>query len=105
MRTGGVHCRESGTGPVVLKVVPGTGAAFSGFTMSRCFVRLSFSTPTNGIEVGSLWNKAFFAAFLNVAYTRFKTDKHFMDALLVHLRKRTGAGACGEATDGEPAPG
>ena len=32
----GVHCRESaGTGPVVLKVVPVTGAAFSGFTMDQ----------------------------------------------------------------------
>ena len=72
--------------------------------MSRFFARLSFSTPTNGTEVGSLWNRAFFAAFLNVTYTRFKTDKHFMDAL-VHLRKRTGAGVRGGATDGEPAPG
>ena len=31
LHTGGVHCRESvGTGPVVLKVVPVTGAAFAG---------------------------------------------------------------------------
>ena len=30
MLTDGVHCREStGTGPVVLKVVPATGAAFA----------------------------------------------------------------------------
>ena len=72
--------------------------------MNRFFARLSFSTPTNGIEVGSLWNRAIFAAFLNVAFTRFKTDRHFMDAL-VHLRKRTGAGGRGGATGGEPAPG
>ena len=53
LRTSGIHCRESGTGPVVLKAVPGTGAAFSGSTMGRFFVCLSFSTPTNGTEVGS----------------------------------------------------
>ena len=51
MRTDGVHCREhTGTGPVFPKAVPGTGAAFSGFTMSRLFVRLSFFTPTIGIQ-------------------------------------------------------
>ena len=34
--TDGVHCRESaGTGPVVLKVVPVTGAAFAGVTMDQ----------------------------------------------------------------------
>ena len=30
----------------------------------------------------------FFVAFINVAYTRFKANKDFMDAL-VHLRKNT----------------
>ena len=31
LRTDGVHCRESaGKVPVVLKIVPGTGVAFSG---------------------------------------------------------------------------
>ena len=36
LRTDGVHRRESaGTGPVVLKVVPVTGAAFSGFTVDQ----------------------------------------------------------------------
>ena len=35
-RTDGVHCRESaGTGPVVLKVVPVTGAVFLQVTMDR----------------------------------------------------------------------
>ena len=44
LRTDGVHCRESPrTGPVVLKVVPVTGTAFSGFTMDQFFMRLSFS--------------------------------------------------------------
>ena len=33
----------------------------------------------------------FFAAVMNVASTRFKTDKGIMDAL-VHLRKKRGAG-------------
>ena len=43
MRTDGVHCRESaGTGPVNLKVVPVTGAAFAGHHGKR----LSFPTPT-----------------------------------------------------------
>ena len=71
LRTDGVQCRESaGTGQVNLKVVLGTGTAFSGFTMGRSFVRLSFSTPTIGMQwiyviqkvlevVGSPWNKAF----------------------------------------------
>ena len=44
------NCRESaGTGPVVLKVVPATGAAFSGITMDKLMC-LSFSTPTIGID-------------------------------------------------------
>ena len=43
-----------------------------------------------------------FAPFIYVASARFKADKDFMDAL-VHLRKRTGAGGRGGATDGEPA--
>ena len=44
MRTDGVHCRESaGIGPVNLKVVPATGAAFSCITIGRCCF---FPTPT-----------------------------------------------------------
>ena len=36
LRTGGVHCRESaGTGPVVLKVVPVTGAVSLKVTMNQ----------------------------------------------------------------------
>ena len=42
----------------------------------------------------------FFAAFLNVVYTRFKTNNDIMDAL-VHVRKLTGGG--GGATDEERA--
>ena len=42
MRTDGVHCGESaGTGPVVFKVVPVTGAAFAGHH-GLFSVRLSF---------------------------------------------------------------
>ena len=33
--------------------------------------------------------------------TRFKADKGIMDALLVHLRKKRGAGGRGEANAGE----
>ena len=45
-----------------------------------------------GWVLAPLLFNTFFAAFINnVAYTRFKPDKYFMDAL-VHLRKRTGAG-------------
>ena len=44
--TDGVYRRETtGSGPVVLKAVPATGAAFSGFTMDHFFMRLSFPTP------------------------------------------------------------
>ena len=50
LRTDGVHCRESaGTGPVVLKVVPVTGAAFAGHH-GPINVRLSFPTPTIGMK-------------------------------------------------------
>ena len=50
LRTDGVHCRESaGTGPVVLKVVTVTGAAFAGHH-GLMNVRLSFPIPTIGIE-------------------------------------------------------
>ena len=44
----------------------------------------------------------FFAAIINVAYTRFKADKDIVDAL-VHLRKSKVAGGWGEVTAGEPA--
>ena len=46
LHTDSVHCRESaGTWPVVLKVVPVTGAAFAGHH-GPIIVRLSFFTPT-----------------------------------------------------------
>ena len=43
----------------------------------------------------------FFAAVINVVYTRFKVDKDTMDAL-VHLKKKRGGGRRGGATAGEP---
>ena len=47
MRTDGVHCLESaGTGPVVLKVVPVTGAAFARYDRPINNVCLPFPTPT-----------------------------------------------------------
>ena len=50
LRTDDVHCREStGTGLVVLKVVPVTGAAFAGLTMDQLNVRLSLLTPIIGM--------------------------------------------------------
>ena len=50
LRTDGVPCRESaGTGPVVLKVVPVTSAAFAGHH-GPIDVRLSFPTPTIGMK-------------------------------------------------------
>ena len=42
----------------------------------------------------------FFAAVINVAFTRFKADNGIIDAL-VHLRRKRGAGGRGEATVGE----
>ena len=54
MRTDGVHCREStGTRPVVLKVVPATGAAFSGFTLDQ-FAMPLFSHTQYWYVVGML---------------------------------------------------
>ena len=61
LRTDGVHCQEyAGTGPVVLKVVPVTSAAFSGITHGPINVRLSFPTPTMGMK----W----------VCYVRYDTE-------------------------------
>ena len=46
LRTDGIHCRESaGTGPAVLKVVPATGAAFSGITMDQLMCASLFPHP------------------------------------------------------------
>ena len=63
---------------------------------------------------GSLWNRAFakgacvpplfnifFAAVVNVAYTRFKADKDIMDALM-HLRKKRGGGSGGSGGKQRP---
>ena len=60
LRTEGLHCREvTATGPVVLKIVPVTGAAFPGFTMGQLFMRLSFPTPTIGMYVMDIYNSMF----------------------------------------------
>ena len=55
-----------------------------------------------GCVLAPLVLSIFFAAVINVAYTRLKADKDIMDAL-VHIKKKTGAGGRGEATTGEPA--
>ena len=53
-----------------------------------------------GCVLAALLLNIFFAAVVNVAFTRFKADKGIMDAL-VHLRKQRGAGGRVEATAGE----
>ena len=46
LRTDGVHCLESaGTRPFVLKVVPVTGAAFSGITIDQLVYTSLFPHP------------------------------------------------------------
>ena len=53
LRTDSVHCRESagtGTDSVVLKVVPVTGAAFSGFTMNQVLMCASLFPINIGIK-------------------------------------------------------
>ena len=52
-----------------------------------------------GCVLAPLLFNIFFAAVINVTYTRFNADKDIMDAL-VHLRKKTGAVG---ATSGGPA--
>ena len=47
-----------------------------------------------GCVLAPLLFNIFFAAVINVAYTRFKADKDSMNAL-VHMRKKTGAGGAG----------
>ena len=56
---------------------------------------------SQGCVLAPLLFNIFFAAFIYVAYTRFRADKDIMDDL-VHLRKKTGAGGGREATTGEP---
>ena len=46
-----------------------------------------------------LLSNIFFAAAINVAYTRFNVGKDILDAL-EHLRKKKGAGVRGEPTAG-----
>ena len=52
----------------------------------------------------SLLFSIFFAAVINVAYTRFKTDKDIVDAL-VHLKKKKGAGGAGGSNCRRASPG
>ena len=72
--TDGAPCRESTcTGAVVLKAVPVTGAAFSGFTMDQCLMRLSFPTPTVGtvparLEETLFWDEALWSGYY-ILYT------------------------------------
>ena len=47
-----------------------------------------------GCVLASLLFSIFFAAVINVAYTRFKADKDIIDAL-VHLEKKYGGGEAG----------
>ena len=55
LRIDGVPCRESaGTGPVVLKVVPVTGAAFSGITMGQLIMCNYLSYIHSWYEVGMM---------------------------------------------------
>ena len=53
-QTDGVYCREfAGTGSsVVLKVVPVTGAAFSGVTMDKCLCASLFAHPLLLVCIG-----------------------------------------------------
>ena len=53
-----------------------------------------------GCVLAPLLFTIFFAAVINVASARLKTDKGIMDALL-HLRKKRGAGGRGESAVGE----
>ena len=109
------------------------GVTFSGFAIGRFFLRLSFPAPTIGMQystvdisdaesIGGGWFAVeqgiirqgwvlapllfniVFAAFVNMAYTRFKADKDIMDTL-VHPRKRTGAGWRGEQPTESLPPG
>ena len=55
-----------------------------------------------GCVLSPLLFNIFFAAVINVDYMRFKADRDVMD-VLVHLRKKKGAGGRGDATAGESA--
>ena len=48
-----------------------------------------------GCVLASLLFRIFFAAVINVAYTRFKADKDILDALAL-LQKKTEVGGWGE---------
>ena len=47
-----------------------------------------------GYVLAPLVFRIFFAAVINMTYTRFKANKDIMDSL-VHLRKKTGSGGTG----------
>ena len=63
LRTDGVDCREfAATGPVILQVVPATGAAFAGQHVP-INVRLSFPIPTIGMKWMKAWKARLFAEY------------------------------------------
>ena len=49
-----------------------------------------------GCVLAPLLFNVFFAAVINVAFTRFKTDKRIMDALLGTPEEEKGGGGAGE---------
>ena len=53
-----------------------------------------------GCVLAPLLFNIFFAAVINVVYTRFNADEDIVD-VLVHLRKKTGTGGSSDTT-GEP---
>ena len=71
--------------------------------MVRRLVRAVKQGIRPGWVLAPLLFSIFFVAFINVAYTRFKVEKDFMDAL-VYLRKRAGAGGGGgeQPTESHP---
>ena len=54
-----------------------------------------------GCVLASLLFNIFFAAVINVTYTRFKANKYIVDAV-VHPRKQKGVGGWEESTAEEP---
>ena len=57
-----------------------------------------------GCVLAPLSFNIFFAAVINVTYTRFKADKNIMD-VFVHVRKKKGAGGAGGSNCRRASPG
>ena len=85
MRTDGVHCQESTcTGPVVLKVVPVTGAAYRGNPIEHFFSPLPFSHLLFSIIIATSGHDySLFTVHLVITQSRLGIKRVWLSIVLV----------------------